>query len=184
MSLTEKVRQAIRKLAIKEGGVHIVAEWKSGGSDAHDLPIYTKEELIKEFPNTKPEDAEAFFNGERDGFVIATWKDSHHNNEEVTDTAWYPMFSENEDGSLFIENDNEAVDISFRTIFTRDILIDNQYNAKKRIKKLSDDDLEKLMTSLRMSLSSPDLGEKGAWDLLVDIEKVAIKENNKRRKNS
>ena len=70
------LRCQMRKRSIAADGIHLVTEWETGGSDANNLQIHTAEKLLKEFPQTDPYDAQAFFDGIRDGFIIDRYEDN------------------------------------------------------------------------------------------------------------
>lgn len=53
-------------------------------------------------------------------------------------------------------------------------------NIEERISEMHDDDLGRLLRTLNFSLSGAEVGEAGAFDLLAEIEAMAIKERDKR----
>ena len=54
-------------------------------------------------------------------------------------------------------------------------------DVEKRIKALSDAELERLLRTLNFSLSGSTIGEAEAFTLMAEIEAIAIKEKNTRR---
>lgn len=91
---SEVLKQDIRKLSLKYMGVHIVANWEDGSSDAVVLPLYTKEAFMREFPESNQKDVLSFYDGRDDGFECRKWKDDLGN--IVTDTAYYAFDFRNE----------------------------------------------------------------------------------------
>ena len=53
-------------------------------------------------------------------------------------------------------------------------------NIEERISEMHDDDLGRLLRTLNFSLSGADIGEAGAFNLLAEIEALAIKERDRR----
>ena len=162
--LSEKVLQVIRSESIKNYGVHSVAEWESGGSDAVTQCIHTKTDFRKEYPQAKTEDITDFFDGKRDGFVVDRQPDSKRDGEMITYRVYYCV-QETPDGEVTIfDNDGEIV-ISRFTEVDIDTRIANWLNV---------DELQKLLKGLARILSSLDIGEDAAWKLLCHIETKAI----------
>lgn len=162
--LSEKVLQVIRQESIVNYGVHSVAEWESGGSDAVDLCIHTIADFKKEFPNAKENDVIDFFAGERDGFVVDKIADDERDGEIITYTVYYcvSVFDDHicildADGDIFVERDNGEVDIDTR--------IANWLDASE---------LEKVCKGLARILSGLDIGESDAWKLICHIESKAV----------
>ena len=57
-------------------------------------------------------------------------------------------------------------------------------NIEERISEMHDDDLGRLLRTLNFSLSGAEVGEAGAFNLLAEIEALAIKERDKREPSS
>ena len=53
-------------------------------------------------------------------------------------------------------------------------------NIEQRIKAMSADELERLLKCLNFTLSGSECGESQAFQLLAEIESLAIKENDTR----
>ena len=53
-------------------------------------------------------------------------------------------------------------------------------NIEQRISDLSDDDIQRLLVTLNFALSGSEVGEAGAFNLLAEVEAVAIKESETR----
>ena len=51
---------------------------------------------------------------------------------------------------------------------------------EERITEMHADDLDRLLSTLNFALSGADVGEAGAFNLLAEIEAIAIKEYRKR----
>ena len=53
-------------------------------------------------------------------------------------------------------------------------------NIEERIKAMSNEELERLLKCLNFTLSGSECGESQAFQLLAEIEAIAIKENDSR----
>ena len=107
------VKQEIMRLSCKYIGVHIVADWERGSSDAVVLPLYRKQDFIREFPEANESDVSAFYDGRRDGFVCRKWKDD--NGEVVTDTAYFATDHRIDDPcEILIEDEKSSLTISMK----------------------------------------------------------------------
>ena len=158
--LSEKVLQVIRAESIRNYGIHSVAEWDEGGSDAVDLPIHTKAEFRKEFPKAKTEDVTDFFDGKRDGFV------ADYDSEKGITYTIYHCVDVAEDGEVVIHDaDGEIVIARDSGEVPIEIMIANWLDVEE---------LNKLCQGLARILSSLDIGEKEAWKLVCHIESKAI----------
>lgn len=118
-NIGSRLQNAFNRIVTESFGVHIVAEWADGGSDAVDLPIYTKQAFKSKFPQANEMDIDAFFRGERDGFVVREWTDEH--NRSVTDRVYFcrDYEAKNESVILTAEDERHAlhVEISTQSIF-------------------------------------------------------------------
>ena len=120
-TLQDEILQAIRKVSIKHIGVHLVANWEDGGSDADVLPIHSAVEMLQEFPTADRDQVQAFFAGIQDGIQVRTWIDEH--NRLVCDTIYYQLeeISENQNEvSILLEDDLHSVQLlmSVQKIFS------------------------------------------------------------------
>ena len=105
----DNVTKEIVQEEIRKHGLHVVANWEGGGSDALDIPIHSLKELLDEYPETDKKEAKRFFNGEIDEIVIRTWTDDDHDDEKVVDTAYWPIdFSGS--GEVYYYEDNDLID--------------------------------------------------------------------------
>ena len=91
-SLIEK----IRALSCQYIGVHLVATWDDGGSDANDLPLYTAADFIRQYPDADKNEVVTLYEGKGDGFIARQWTDEH--NRKVVDRVFY-VLSEDGDAS-------------------------------------------------------------------------------------
>ncbi len=57
-------------------------------------------------------------------------------------------------------------------------------DIEERISEMHADDLERLLSTLNFALSGATIGEAGAFDLLAEIEALAIKERKSRVANA
>ena len=175
--MLSEIKAMIRCEVIKSHGIHLVAEWEEGGSDALDLPIHSVSELIGEFPETSQEDAEAFFAGERDGFVIRRWTDEH--GRKVVDTAYFPTGEHEErdgrSGAMHISDDESEITLKYSEM-TRSEILDSprSVNLLKAFEAMPDSELERFLQSISHPLSSLDLGERNAFKLMAEIEACGI----------
>ena len=111
--ISESVKKCIRSLSCKYMGVHIVANWEDGSSDAVVLPLYRLQDFIREFPEAERRDVMNFYEGRRDGFVCRKWKDD--NGDVVTDTAYYAMdYNVNNLEECLFEDDKNSLTISMK----------------------------------------------------------------------
>ena len=110
-----RLQRAFNVIITESFGVHIVAEWDDGGSDAVDLPIYTKQEFKSEFPEAESADIDAFFRGEQDGFVVRKWTDEH--GRSVTDKAYFCSDYDGADNkvTLTVEDHTHALIVEIST---------------------------------------------------------------------
>ena len=150
----EDAKALIRVASIKEFGVHIVAEWEDGGSDAIDFSIHTQDDLIKEFPETCREDAKAFFEGKRDGIFVRRWTDAH--NRKVIDKAYFRI--DEADDEFYFPNE--------------------EITLEQHISMLPDEENDRLLQGLSDVLSGLGIGEGEAFKLLAEIEAIAIKKRS------
>ena len=90
------VQQSIRKLSCEHIGIHIVAEWEDGGSDANELPLYTVADFMRSYPNADLQKVVNLYEGKGDNFVVRHWTDEH--NRKVVDKVFYVL---SEEGDAF-----------------------------------------------------------------------------------
>lgn len=84
----DEMKRQLRVLSIRAVGIHIVANWDdSEGSDAVIDNVHDIDEFISRYPQADAEDVKAFFDGQREGFVIRRWKDD--TGDAVTDTVYW-----------------------------------------------------------------------------------------------
>ena len=95
-----EIVEFIRALSCKTIGVHIVAEWEDGGSDASDLSLYTAADFHRMFPDAPLADVLRFYEGKGDGFVVRIWTDEH--GMKVTDRIYYCVDSPVDKGNMKI----------------------------------------------------------------------------------
>lgn len=57
-------------------------------------------------------------------------------------------------------------------------------NIEQRISNLSDDDIQRLLVTLNFALSGDSIGEGAAFDLIAEIEALAIKASEARNGNN
>ena len=74
---------------IAKHGIHIVANWEDGGSDAVDLNIFNTKQLREEYPEISVEDADAFFAGTKNELESNPYFDRF--DREVQDTIYHPI---------------------------------------------------------------------------------------------
>ena len=168
--LSEKVLQTIRAESIVKYGVHSIVEWENGGSDAVDLPIHTKLDFRKEFPNVNTGDLTDFFDGKRDGFVVDRIADDARDGEMMTYKVYYCV-QETDDSITILDNDGDIVIERFTEVKI-DTMIENWLDASE---------LEKLLQGLSDILSGLGIGEADAWKLVCHIEEKAIAALNAKR---
>ena len=175
--MLSEIKAMIRCEVIKADGIHLVANWENGGSDAVDEPIHTAEALLKAYPETKREDAEAFYAGKRDGFVIRHWTDEH--GRKVVDTAYFPTGEHEErngrSGAMHISDGESEISLNYSEM-TRTEILDSprSVNLLKAFEAMPDSELERFLQSISHPLSSLDLGERNAFKLMAEIESCGI----------
>lgn len=86
-SFKDAITSYVNRLSIEKYGVHIVANWEDGGSDAVTDDIHTTDDFFKAYPDAISRDVFDFFAGIRDGITVRTWVDDH--NRIATDTVYY-----------------------------------------------------------------------------------------------
>ena len=119
--LKDNILYAIRKVSIEHIGIHIVANWEDGGSDAViEERIKTPDEFFEAYPTAISRDVFDFFAGIRDGIQVRTWIDDH--NRVVCDTAYYfldELTESSTEVSLSLSDDRHSIDmlLSVETIY-------------------------------------------------------------------
>lgn len=111
-NLRDDILHAIRRVSIKHHGVHIVANWEDGGSDAFVDDIHSVETMLHRFPTANIVDVEEFMAGRRDGIRVRTWIDDH--SRLVCDTAYYHLdeiTDSEKDVSLTVEDDRHYIEL-------------------------------------------------------------------------
>lgn len=111
--IQEKVKQHIMALSCKYIGVHIVANWEDGGSDAVVLPLYRVQDFIREFPYADKGDVIDLYEGRKDGFICRKWEDDNGN--VVTDTAYFATdFRIDDPCEILFEDDKTSLTITMK----------------------------------------------------------------------
>ena len=176
----EHAKEIIRT-ELKEYGVHIVAAWDDGGSDAVDLAWHTPERLIEAYPEIKMEDAIAFYNADIDELKSDPYEDDL--GRKVVDTIYHPVYHENDGTILTIreECDDEPIeetddDIPFPEVTT-------EINLTRRLETMPIKELETFVNEIKFPLSGLGIGTADAWALMADIEAIAIEIYQARSKN-
>ena len=110
----DEIIRSINRLSIEKYGVHIVANWEDGGSDACPDDIHTTEDFLKAYPTANSRDVFDFMAGIRDGITVRTWVDDH--NRLVCDTIYYvgEVITEKDELVYLIENDRHCVEVSLK----------------------------------------------------------------------
>ncbi len=179
--MLSEIKAQIRVIAIKALGVHIVAEWEEGSSDAVDLPIYDVAEMLKRFPQMSNADAKAFFTGKCDGMIVRRWIDDQ--GRKAVDKAYFPC--DEVDNEMSISTGDVEITLMFDEITVDEILRKPpKLDIEKRLEAMPANELHKLLGSLSFSLSSLDVGEAEVFKLLAEIEASAIKVEKARKGES
>ena len=92
---------------IAKHGIHIVANWKSGESDALDLNIFNTKQLREQYPEISVEDADAFFAGTKNELKSNPYFDDL--SREVQYTIYHPLdyLPKSKEEKEMVENDIE-----------------------------------------------------------------------------
>lgn len=169
--MIDKITQTINKLSIQECGIHVVSEWSTGPTDGVGLAIHTKEEILKEFPNTPPDLLDEYLEGKKEGFIIDKHTDDEYPHAgEVTTKIYFPTDFNDEKNELIIVHPDDEIIINFRHLSD----IEKFYEIRNQMRAMPITQLYKFMRAISTPLSSTDLGEGQAFKLMAFIESIGI----------